>query len=75
MPNFEIRFIKTVCNDTGHESQVCQDQIAVHANDLTEALRLAVAKFTQKEKTSDWTIYADTIEIRHQPGASRCAAA
>ena len=75
MPDFEVRFMKTVCNDTGYESSVCQGQVSVGANDPTEALRTAVAKFTRQHEIPDWAIHADTIEIRNARRPARSAAA
>ena len=31
MPSFDVRFIKTVCDDTGHEHQACQAAFTVDA--------------------------------------------
>ena len=37
MPSFDVRFIKTVCDDTGHEHRACQATFKIDANSLKEA--------------------------------------
>ena len=41
MPSFDIRFIKTVCDDTGHEHRACQAAFKVDATTLSAAAQLA----------------------------------
>ena len=64
MPSFNVRFIKTVCDDTGHEHLVCQAAFPVEAPSLTEAVRQAEADFCRQKHVHDWTIFADVIEFR-----------
>ena len=41
MLSFDVRFIKTVCDDTGHEHRACQAAFSVQASSLTEAITQA----------------------------------
>ncbi len=65
MVSFQIRFVKNVCGDTGHEHAVCQSEIYVNAITMHEALRMAEAEFCSRKHIHDWTLFADAIEIRH----------
>jgi hypothetical protein len=64
MPSFEIRYVKTLCDDTGHEHNACQSVVTVEAPNAHEALRLAEAQACGRRHLSDWTIFADAIELR-----------
>jgi hypothetical protein len=64
MPSFDVRFIKTVCDDTGHEHRACQAMFTVEASSLTEAVRRAEADFCRQKHVHDWTIFADAVEFR-----------
>jgi hypothetical protein len=64
MPSFDVRFIRTVCDDTGHEHRACQAVFTVEASSLIEAARRAEADFCQQKHIRDWTIFADAVEFR-----------
>jgi hypothetical protein len=64
MALFDVRFIKTVCDDTGHEHRACQAAFKVEAASLTEAVRRAEVDFCRQKHVSDWTIFADAVEFR-----------
>lgn len=61
---FDVRFIKTVCDDTGHEHRACQAAFSVQASSLTEAVKQAEADFCRQKHVHDWTIFADAVELR-----------
>jgi hypothetical protein len=65
MPSFNVRFIKTVCDDTGHEHLACQAAFTVEAPSLTEAVAEAEADFRRRKHVHDWTIFADVVEFRY----------
>ncbi|WP_245312965.1 hypothetical protein [Bradyrhizobium macuxiense] len=67
MPSFNVRFIKTVCDDSGHEHRACQAAFKVDANSLTTAAQLAEADFCRQKGVRDWTIFADSMELRMPP--------
>ena len=62
MPCFDVRFIKTVCDDTGHEHRACQSAFSVDAESLTEAVQRAEADFCRHVR--DRSIFADAVEFR-----------
>ncbi len=64
MPSFDVRFIKTVCDDTGHEHRACQAAFTVDAASLTEAVQRAEALFCGQKRIHDWTLFADAVEFR-----------
>lgn len=64
MPFFEIRYIKKLCDDSGHEHDTCQSVALVEAPTAHEALRLAEVQVCGKRQLSDWTIFADAVELR-----------
>jgi hypothetical protein len=64
MPTFEIKYIKKLCGDSGHEHEACQSVTTVEAPTADEALRLAEAQVCGCRQLSDWTIFADAIELR-----------
>ncbi len=64
MLSFDVRFIKTVCDDTGHEHRACQAAFSVQARSLTEAVKQAEADFCRQKHVCDWTIFADAVELK-----------
>ena len=64
MPSFDVRFIKTVCDDTGHEHRACQAVFSVDANSHSEAVEKAEGDFCRQRQVRDWTIFADAVECR-----------
>lgn len=64
MTSFDVRFIKRVCDDTGHEHRACQAVFTVEAPSLPEAIRRAEADFCRQKHIHDWTIFADSVEFR-----------
>jgi hypothetical protein len=67
MTSFDVRFIKTVCDDTGHEHRACQAAFRVDAVSLSAAAQLAEADFCRQKGVRDWTIFADSMELRTPP--------
>jgi hypothetical protein len=63
MPRFEVRFLKAVSDDTGHERKVCQRALEVEADCWAGALSAAREQLGTTEGTSDWMRYADAIEL------------
>ena len=53
MPLFDVRFIKTVRDDTGHERRACQAAFTVEAPSLTDAMRRAEADFCRQKRVHD----------------------
>lgn len=63
MPGYDLRFLKIVCDDTGHDRLVCQWQLQVEAPDAETAARLGEAEFCRRHRSADWTLHADTLEV------------
>lgn len=64
MALFEVRFIKTVCDDRGHEHRACEAAFTIEAPSLTDAVGRAEADFCRQRHVHDWTIFADAVEFR-----------
>ncbi|MDA9391462.1 hypothetical protein CO683_39300 [Bradyrhizobium ottawaense] len=67
MPSFNVRFIKTVRDDTGHEHRACQAAFKVDAASLSAAAEQAETDFCKQKSVRDWTVFADVIELRAPP--------
>lgn len=63
MARFEIRFLKDVCNDTGHTRCVVQHVIAIEAADAGLACDEACAQFCAHEKVGRWEDHADRLDV------------
>jgi hypothetical protein len=70
MPSFDVRFIKTVCDDSGHEHRACQAEFTIDAASLKEAVQRAEADFCELNHVRDWTMFADAVECRSPPALS-----
>jgi len=64
MTRFHIRFLKKICNDTGHECVTCQGEFLVDSASAGQALEEAEAAFCEARKTDRWDLFADTAELR-----------
>ncbi len=83
MMQFEVRFLKDICDSTGHPHTVVQRAIFVNARNHEEALVVAKAMFCETERIANWTIRASACDarpcesqpedVRHQPGGARPA--
>jgi hypothetical protein len=62
MPVFRVKFLKRVCDATGHETSICQRVFEIHASDQEEAIGYAKTQFTDAEATAQWWLRADRIE-------------
>jgi RecA/RadA recombinase len=64
MPSFEIKYMKKLCDDSGHEHDACQNIVTLQAPNAHEALRLAEAQVCSHRHLANWTIFADAVELR-----------
>jgi hypothetical protein len=71
MPSLDVRLIKTVCEDIGHEHRASQAAFTVEAASLTETHTPAEADFCSQKHVHDWTIFADAVECRSPTGLAR----
>ncbi len=63
MARFEVRFLKAVSDDTGHERKVCQRALEVEADCWAGALSTAREQLDRAEGVTDWMRHADAIEL------------
>jgi hypothetical protein len=71
MARYEVRFLKDICNDTGHPRCVVQHIVRLEAADTTRAHDEACAVFCGHEKIGHWRDHADRIEIVETDAAAR----
>jgi hypothetical protein len=62
MPRYIVRFLKDVMGDNGHDREACQASFEMEAGSQAEASELAKVEFCKKERTTDWSLYADRVE-------------
>ncbi|TWB48753.1 hypothetical protein FBZ94_11435 [Bradyrhizobium sacchari] len=70
MPSFSVRFIKTVCDDTGREHRACEAAFKVDATSLSAAAQQAEIDFCKQKSVRDWTVVADVMELRTPPAGA-----
>ncbi len=64
MGHYHIRFLKTLCDDHGHQHRCIQGDIQIHrARTEARAFRAAKLKFQRSKRTDHWRTHADEIEI------------
>ena len=64
MPIFQLRLLKSVPDDQGHDHLACQWQVQLEARNDRDACLQAVAAFCRSRGVADWTHYADALEAR-----------
>jgi hypothetical protein len=57
MPKFDVRFLKTVTDDTGHDRVVCQCHFEVQAADPIDATRWAKTAFCRRREIQCWSTH------------------
>jgi len=64
MTTYHVRFVKTLCDDSGHPHKCLQAEIAVRgARTEARALHAAELKFQRVKRIKNWKTYADIIEV------------
>jgi hypothetical protein len=69
MPDFELRFLKTITNDVGLTREITQRVVEVAAEDAAQAVLRAQAQFCALEHVPDWGYHADRFELVVKSGA------
>lgn len=64
MPQFDIRFMKTIADTTGHDRLVCQWRGRLDVRSESEAVERAKAAFCRDRQIDSWTTHADAIELQ-----------
>ena len=75
MASYRVRFLKKVCNDTGHEHRTCQSAIEVDADSSEVAVTTAQKMLSSRTGGMDWRFYYDEIEVEalgRKTGAAGC---
>ncbi len=63
MPKYCVKFLKNIPDATGHEHPMCQREFEVEAESEADAMAQAKALFSTAEKSGDWSLRADKIEV------------
>jgi hypothetical protein len=63
MPSYRVRFVKVICDATGHEHRTCQSTIEVVADNPELAARSASDLFAARFYGLNWRYYADGVEV------------
>jgi hypothetical protein len=64
MTTYHVRFVKTLCDDTGHQHKCLQAEIEVsRARTHARAVRAAELKFQRVKRIENWKTYADVVEV------------
>lgn len=70
MAHYHVRFIKTLCDDTGHPHKCVEGVVNIRrARDQDRAVQAAKRRFERMKRIPRWDLYADTFELDvHQEG-------
>jgi hypothetical protein len=68
MAMFQVRFLKDVCNDTGHARCILQRTIQLEASSSDQAGSEACRMFCAHEGVGHWRDHADRIEVAQVNG-------
>jgi hypothetical protein len=64
MVHYRIRFIKNICDDSGHPHKCVEGVVDIHqARDESRAIEAAKRRFERMKKIQRWDMYADTFEL------------
>lgn len=70
-PIYRVTFFKKVCDSTGHEFDVLQGAVEVHAESSGSAVQVARREFAKLKDVSQWTMRADHEHAELLPGRKR----
>lgn len=64
MTHYSVRFIKNLCDDTGHMHKCVEGVIDIRcARDRDRAVQAALRKFERMKRVPHWNLYADMFEV------------
>ena len=64
MPHYHVRFIKNLCDDTGHQHKCVEGTVHIRrARDQDRAMRAAQHRFARSKRVPRWSLYADAVEV------------
>jgi hypothetical protein len=62
--HYRVRFIKTLCDDTGHQHKCVEGVVDIRrARNRDRAVQAAKRRFERMKRISRWDRYADTFEL------------
>lgn len=65
MSQHQVRFMKRICDDTGHPHVCTQGVIEIRqAHTRDRAIQAAKHKFARMRKIKHWGMHADTLEVK-----------
>lgn len=64
MDRYRVRFMKKLCDDSGHQHDCIEAIIHVRsAKNVDRALQAAKRRFERMKKIPRWDLYADTFQL------------
>ena len=64
MTAYHVRFIKDLCDSTGHTHKCVQGVVDIgRARDSERAVQAAKRRFERMKGITRWDLYADTVEL------------
>jgi hypothetical protein len=64
MVQYQVRFIKNLCDDTGHTHKCVEGVVNIRcARDSGRAVEAAKRRFERMKQIKYWQLYADTFEL------------
>lgn len=64
MGHYQVRFIKSLCDDTGHQHKCVEGVVDIHsAKNRDRAVQAAKHRFERMKRIPRWDLYADTFEL------------
>ena len=64
MSHYSVRFIKTLCDDTGHPHKCVEGVVDIRrARNRERAVQAAKRRFERMKRIPRWDLYADTFEL------------
>ena len=70
-PIYRVSFFKKICDSTGHEFDVLQGAIEVHAESSGSAVQAARREFAKLKNVGQWAMRADREQAELLPGRKR----
>jgi hypothetical protein len=64
MVHYHVRFIKNLCDDTGHQHKCVEAIVDIRrAKDQARAIQAAKHRFERMKRIPRWDLYADSFEL------------
>lgn len=64
MVQYQVRFIKSLCDDTGHQHKCVEGVVKIReAKNQDRATRAAKHRFARMKRIPRWDLHADFVEV------------